>query len=336
MQCPRIDHFVKLHPPNPFDVIRMCCHMTNAPSFKDYETMMASSWTQQIRDTFDAGQFPEECVRCKIAEDSNQYSIRQASIEEHNKQTKKDYLVADIMLDNLCNLGCQFCSPMASSKIGALNSPNRYIVHDNVSHFDKLPLDRITQIDLAGGEPSYSKNIKNLLTNLPPNVNSLRVNTNCTTYMDEIIPLLDKGFNISISISLDGVEKIQEYVRWPIKWDKFCNVLNQYKDLQTNYPDNLSLSFWTTINALNINDFNNIKSFADSMNISFTYSLLQMPAALNIKYKNKFTLKAKEDNIINDIFGEQLACDTDNQQSLDNFISKQDRLRGINSTDFLS
>jgi sulfatase maturation enzyme AslB (radical SAM superfamily) len=310
--------------------------MTNPPSFKDYETMMSSPWTQQIRDTLDADQFPKECIRCKISEDSNQHSIRQSAIEEHDKQTKKDYLVADVMLDNLCNLGCQFCSPMASSKIGALYSSSNYVVHDNRSHFEKLPLDRITQIDLAGGEPSYSKNIKNLLTNLPINVNSLRINTNCTTFMDEIIPLLDKGFNISISISLDGVGKVQEYVRWPIKWDKFCNVLNQYKDLQTKYPDNLNLGFWTTINALNINDFNNIKSFTDSVNISFSYSLLQTPLALNIKYKNSLTIKAKEDSIINEIFNKQLACDIDNQQSLDNFLSKQDTLRGISSTDFLS
>ena len=61
-----------------------------------------------------------------------------------------------------------------------------------------------------------------------------------------------------------------------------------------------------------------------------------MPMALNIKYKNKLTLKATEDNIINDIFSGQLACDADNQQSLDNFLSKQDTLRGIKSNDFLS
>lgn len=334
MQCPRIDHFVKLHPPNPVNVIRLCCHMVNNPSFKDYETMMASDWVQEIRDTFDADKFPEECIRCKISEELNQYSVRQGAIEEHNRQTKEDYLIADVLLDNVCNLACQFCSPMASSKIGALHSP-LYKIHDNTNHFEKLPLDRITQLDMAGGEPSHSKNVKNLLLNLPPNVNSLRINTNCTTFMDEIIPLLDKGFNISMTISFDGVGKVQEYVRWPIKWDKFCSVLYQYKKLQSIYPNNLNLGFWTTINVLNINDFNNMKSFSNSVDISFSYSLLHSPTALNIKYKNELTNKASEDSVLNEIFGTQLACDIDNQQEFDNFIATQDSLRGIKISDFI-
>ena len=310
--------------------------MVNTPSFKDYETMMASPWVQEIRDTFAADQFPDECIRCKVSEDLNQYSVRQGAIDEHNKQTKEDYLIADVLLDNICNLACQFCSPMASSKIGALHSPQHYKIHDNTNHFEKLPLERITQLDLAGGEPSYSKNIKNLLLNLPPNVNSLRINTNCTTYMDEIIPLLDKGFNINISISFDGVGKVQEYVRWPIKWDKFCGVLDQYKQLQLIYPTNLNLGFWTTINALNINDFNNMKSFSDSVGISFSYSLLHSPTALNIKYKNNLTVRAKEDETINQVFSSQLATDVDNQIDLDNFVATQDSLRGIKISDFIA
>lgn len=336
MECPRIDHFVKLHPPLKGGVVRLCCHMTAPPSFKDYETMMASSWVQEIRDTFNNDQFPKECIRCKVSEDSNQYSIRLSSIEEHNKQTKEDYLIADVMLDNICNLACQFCSPMASSKIGSLYSPSHYVIHDNTSHFENLPLDRIVQIDLAGGEPSYSKNIKNLLLNLPPNVNSLRINTNCTTYMDEIIPLLDKGINISVTISLDGIGKVQEYIRWPIKWDKFCKTLDQYKNLQLIYPHNININFWTTINALNINDFTNIKTFSESMNIPFMYSLLQSPEPLNIKYKNHLTIKAKDNNVINGIFKDQLATDIDNQVSLDKHISRQDLLRGSNILDYVN
>jgi hypothetical protein len=72
------------------------------------------------------------------------------------------------------------------------------------------------------------------------------------------------------------------------------------------------------------------------VNISLSYSLLQTPLPLNIKYKNNLTIKAKEDSIINEIFNKQLAYDIDNQQSLDNFLSKQDTLRGIKSIDFLS
>lgn len=336
MHCPRVDHFVKLHPIHKGGVVRLCCHMIDPPSFTDYETMMKSEWVKDIRTTFDSGQFPKECIRCKIAEDSNHYSIRLSAIEEHSKQSKQDYLVADIMLDNICNLGCQFCSPMASTKIGSLHNPKGYIIYDNNSHFDKLPLDRITQLDLAGGEPSHSKNIKNLLLNLPKNVNSIRVNTNCTSFMDELIPLLVKGINISITVSLDGVNETQEYVRWPTKWDNFYNVLLQYIDLQKQFPDNLNLNFWTTINALNINNFIEIKTFAEQLGIPLTHTLLQQPLPLNIKFKNIFTNKAKENKELANIFDNQLATDIDNQTILDNFIKIQDGIRGIKIKDYIS
>lgn len=306
--------------------------MTDAPSFPDYDTMMNSEWIKGIRESFDNDIFPRECIRCKVSEESNQNSIRHDAILFDNEQTKSDYLIADVMMDNICNSACVMCSEYVSTKYGSLLKKD-YVIFDNKDNLNKIPLDRVVQFDLTGGEPSYSKNVKQLITNLPPNVKSLRINTNGSAFMDELIPLIKQGLKINITFSLDGIGKIQEYIRWPIKWDRFYSVVNQYKDLQKQFPDNVRLEFWTTVSSLNINDFHNIKSFSEEMNIPLAYSPIEYPIQLNIKYKNNYTLKAKENPELNDLF--QMAIDIDNQQMLDNFIKIQDYLKKVTISDYI-
>jgi molybdenum cofactor biosynthesis enzyme MoaA len=54
-----------------------------------------------------------------------------------------------------------------------------------------LPLDRITRIDINGGEPSYSKNYKKILANLPSNLRTLRLNTNCNIVLEELVEIVE-------------------------------------------------------------------------------------------------------------------------------------------------
>jgi len=308
--------------------------MVDAPSFPDYDTMMDSEWLDNVRKLFDNNIFPKECIRCKTSEESNQNSIRNDAIVFDEKQTKRDYLIADVMMDNICNSACIMCSETASTKYGSLYSKN-YPIYDNTDNLNKIPLDRIVQFDLTGGEPSYSKNVRNLLLNLPPNIESLRLNTNCSSFMDELIPFLDKKFKIDITMSLDGIGKTQEYIRWPIKWEKYLSVVNQYKALKEKYPDYLQLGFWTTVTTLNINEFFEIKSFSEEMKIPLSYSLLHFPEQLNIMYKNTFTEKAKENPQLNELFGNQLAVDINNQLKFDMFIKRQDYYRKVTISDYI-
>jgi len=328
MYCPRIDHFVKIQPPIQNKMVKLCCHMVRPPIFENYDTMMQSEWVNNIRKKFDENVFPKECVRCDIDEKNNSTSVRISALAEHEKQTTENYLIADILLDNICNSGCQICSPILSTKIGSLYNSKNYIIIDNTKNLNNIPLDRIVELDIAGGEPSHSKNTKNLLLNLPKNVKKIRINTNGSRFMDELIPLLDKGIEIKITFSLDGIGKVQEYIRWPIVWEKYIETVNQYKELQLKY-DKLLLDFWCTINVLNINDFLNIKTFAENINIPLAYSVLDNPFVLNIKYKNHFTDNAKQNPLINNLFKFNLATDFNNQEQLNKFIQTQDNLRKI-------
>jgi len=285
--------------------------MIDPPQFNTINDMEKSDWLSNIKIQLK----PKECARCFETESVNGESIRINAIKFHQQQTIPNYLSVGGVLDNVCNSACLTCDNNHSTKIGSLESKTFPII-DNSNNFWKLPLNRIVHIDINGGEPSASKNYKNLLNNLPHNVKSIRVNTNCSIFLDEVIDIINKGIKVTVTASLDGINGVHDFVRWPIKWDKFYQNLLRYKSI----PD-LDLNTWTTVSALNIGDFINIKKFVTQNNINHSYAFLHHPDPINVKYKNNLTEQYK------DLFPNKIATDKNNQQELDSWLFVQKQLR---------
>jgi hypothetical protein len=90
------------------------------------------------------------------------------------------------------------------------------------------------------------------------------------------------------------------------------------------------LNTWTTVSALNIGDFKNIQAYTKEHNIKHSWALLEQPEVLNIRYKNQFTKNASVPAELVDL----VASGADNSDQLENFITEQDRLRGIQHKDY--
>lgn len=314
MQCPRLKHFVRF---NPNGTVSRCGHMVNAPQFESLAEMESSFWLNGIKSEFEYGRWPTECVRCQETETVNRTSIRLNAIEFHNKQTVSDYLIVGGVLDNICNSGCFTCSADYSTKIGSLSAKIFPLV-DNRDRFWQLPLNQIVHLDINGGEPSASKNYREILKNPPPKVNSIRINTNCSIIIDEIEELLAKNIKVTVTISLDGIGQVHDFVRWPIKWEKFYKNLMYYKSIK-----NLQVNTWTTVSALNIGNLLAIKQFVANHQLEHSYAFLHHPDPLNVKYKNNLTLPFTK------LFPHIVAVERNNQNELDSFLQQQKNLRDI-------
>lgn len=332
MWCPRLDHFARF---NANGTISRCGHMVNPPGFSTIEMMDTSPWLQNIKDQFENNIWPSECQRCEQTEKINGTSIRLNSIKLDQTQTRTDYLHVSGVLDNICNSACQFCNLTLSTKIGSLTSVN-YIKIDNSERYWSLPLERIEHLDINGGEPSASKNYKKILENLPPNLKTLRVNTNCSILLPELQKINDTGIEVTVTVSFDGIGLVHDYVRWPIKWDKFYENLMEYKTYKIH-----SLNLWSTINVLNINDWENMLEFIKLHEFDHSYALLSAPSPLNIGFENLLTLKAKQqlelsDNPVLVNLANEIAIKGNNENELKSFIAKQDQIRNINILDFIN
>ena len=327
MYCPRLDHFVRL---NQDGSVGKCGHMVNDKGFESFEELERSEWIKGIKDTMSEDKWPDECTRCQQSERVKGESIRTNSIARHKMlhPILKDYLIVGGVLDNICNSACQSCNAGLSTKIGSLESKN-YTRVDNYDVFQTLPLDRVIELDVNGGEPTASKNYKKVLNNLPANTKIVRMNTNGSKMIKEIEDVLKRNIMVIVTMSLDGIGSVHDYTRWPIKWIDYKKTVDAYKDLQEKYKL-LQLDFWTTVSCLNIKNLPEIINFAKNKNIPHDWSFLDNPSVLNVRYKNKFTTRAKH------MSPKEIAVDEDNSEQLEYFIKRQDTLRNISIDDYFS
>jgi sulfatase maturation enzyme AslB (radical SAM superfamily) len=168
---------------------------------------------------------------------------------------------------------------------------------NNFEQFQQLPQNRIVHLDINGGEPSYSKNYKKILDNLPPNLKTLRLNTNCSTVLSELVEIANRGIEVTVTVSCDGIGAVHDFVRWPIPWQQFYQNLMVYKNMP------VTLNLWTTVSVLNIDDLSNIQKFAQEHKIDHSYAYLKHPVELSV--------------------------DNTDTLSRDAYIRKQKELRGI-------
>ena len=327
MYCPRLDHFVRL---NQDGSVGKCGHMVNAKGFESFKELERSEWIKGIKDTMSEDRWPDECTRCQQSERVKGESIRTNSIARHKMlhPIRKDYLIVGGVLDNVCNSACQSCNAGLSTKIGSLESRD-YARVDNYDVFQKLPLDRVIELDVNGGEPTASKNYRKVLGELPANTKIVRMNTNGSRMITEIEDVLKKNIMVIVTLSLDGIGSVHDYTRWPIKWTDYKKTVDAYKDLQKKYKL-LQIDFWTTVSCFNIKNLPDIINFAKNKNIPHNWSFLHSPSVLNIKYKNKFTIVAKH------MSPKEIAVDKDNSEQLDLFIKRQDSLRDISIDDYFN
>ena len=290
MHCPRLDHFVRF---NSNGSVSRCGHMVNAPEFDTLEDMESSVWLAKTREKMQANKWPAECVRCQETEPD---SIRQYAIDLDKQTEQLDYLQVGGVLDNVCNAACLSCNETLSTRIGSLNGPG-FPVYNNLDKFWTLPQERIVHLDINGGEPSYSKNYKKILANLPPNLKTLRLNTNCSTVLTELEQVAQQGIEVTVTVSCDGIGPVHELARWPISWQTFYNNLMQYKTMP------VRLNLWTTVSVLNVDDLANIQAFAQEHGIDYSWAYLEQP--------------------------EELSVDNPDTAARDRYILKQKTLRGI-------
>lgn len=338
MYCPRLNHFVRL---NQNGSIGKCGHMVNAMGFKTFQDLEESKWLDGIKDKMSKDQWPDECVRCKQTEEVTGESIRTKSIQRHKalQPFHKEYLVVGGVLDNVCNSACQSCNAGLSTKIGSLESKN-YPRVNNIDKFYSLPQDRILEVDVNGGEPTASKNYKKILANLPDSTKIVRMNTNGSRMIKELEVILKNRAMVIVTLSFDGTGDVHDYVRWPIKWKNYIKTVQAYKQLQKQYPL-LKLNCWTTVSSLNVANMPNILDFVTEHNLDHAWAFLNDPDALNVKYKNNFTNKAKsilEKSSYPECreISTKIAVSDDNSEKLNLFIKRQDYLRKIDINEYYS
>ena len=209
---------------------------------------------QKIRQQMLNGEWPSECDTCEYREKNNLVSPRQnyvkkwnltqsvCSVEIDNNQIRS----ADMRFGNICNLKCRMCTPAFSSQIaeewaknGWISDSEKYnskINHwlDSPKTFENLEkiIENLEELKIEGSEPTITPAVFRLLNMIIDSGKSrqitLNITTNLTNINQEFKDKLKHFSKIEMQVSIDGLEEVNNYIRFPSKWNTIVKNMNTY------------------------------------------------------------------------------------------------------------
>jgi sulfatase maturation enzyme AslB (radical SAM superfamily) len=241
-------------------------------------------YIEDLKKNMLAGEKSDFCTRCY--EQESLCGISQRTNETFKSQKEETIKVLngesvsiqelELRLGNMCNIGCISCSPLSSNyfiREIEKHQPDLSKFDKKVPfHFNMLKekelnwfknkdfwkklenhLPNIKYIYLAGGEPTiikenwdflekvveqgYSKNIK------------LGISTNLTNVNSKHIEIYNSFKSSMIYCSIDGIEEINDYIRYPSKWQQVSKNLNL---LLTNTNECVEIKVVPVISSLSV------------------------------------------------------------------------------------
>jgi hypothetical protein len=170
----------------------------------------------------------------------------------------------DITVGNTCNSACLMCNESASSlwkkeqeiitgeKINWV-TPNWFTEENIPNLIDNLP--NLSAIQFLGGEPTINEPHTFLLKRLIDQDRAKNITlgyvTNLTGVSDELLELWSHFSTKHITISVDGVGPINEYIRYPFSWNKVVSQLDNLKEIAKQHG-NYHIGLSHTIISLNL------------------------------------------------------------------------------------
>lgn len=134
----------------------------------------------------------------------------------------------EIRASNQCNLMCRMCNPKSSNLIEKENQTLNYFkdIAHQYTGFDSIDINTIEKLYVAGGEPTIMLELYKFLEECIEKKKTnfeIQVNTNAVSLSKKFKSLIKQFSNFNFEISVDGFELVNQYIRWPSKWEKLIN-----------------------------------------------------------------------------------------------------------------
>jgi sulfatase maturation enzyme AslB (radical SAM superfamily) len=253
--------------------IKLCCNSTQI--VKQYSADFNYATDPdfvEIRTKLLNGEKIKHCERCYQLDEANTKSFRYYHSHEWISKLKikditevqPDLIFYDIRNDNTCNLGCRMCSPGFSSQLEKEFIKLNWPVSAPIKKFklnEIIDFNNIKQLYIAGGEPTLIPEFKEFLQrSIEENRTDieLRIITNATNINKEFTELLACFSNIQFTISIDGYDQVNRYIRWPSNW------LSLVENIKRLYTITSRISFNVTVSIWNISRLSELIKFLES------------------------------------------------------------------------
>lgn len=334
----------------------------------------------RVRSQLKAGIWPSECSSCKKAEELNvaslrtvfnsYYSDRELTFNSQAVINPEDVYSLHVSVGNKCNSKCLTCNPGSSNlwqdewkTIWNMQSitNNSDSILDNPTLVDEL-LDQfvnLKKITFLGGEPTINDNhIKYLerLIDLGRNDSiDLGYVTNLTGIDDRLLDIWSKFRKIELNVSMDAYGEKNDYIRYPIKWNKVESNLRKFLDWASS--DKISIGLSLTPSAFNcihldevyqywhdlLREYNLPMYYGIALN-KITYPMYTSMRITSVEYRKQGIEKLLKLNLPHEFKSSidhaiamlsEPVLDQDTINTGKSFIEKSDKYRNKNLKDYI-
>lgn len=301
--------------------ISPCCNFLKPVYANSLQNCFNEDWLNQMRADMLNGKYISGCENCYNKEAEGIDSERIQANNDFGIVTDHKLRVLDLMLDNVCNLKCRMCNSGyshnwasdESALYGRVLSSEKYTKNAIV---DNIDLSNLTRIVFQGGEPLYSPNFETVLNRIDQQNKIENVEfwmtTNATIMPSEKVKNFFKKFkSVDITVSLDGVDNLFEYIRKNASFAEVKKVLDYYHSIINN---NITVTINHTVSVYNVNEIDNNKFYYSKHYPKFYFNenFVNYPAELNIQNTPSDFKKYIRDTIKNENVLKYINVDGDN------------------------
>ncbi len=257
---------------NPDGGLKACCRYENpgayVANFSSIETAFNSPHFKEIRQQALINEPIAGCYKCDLEEKSGIKSYRQHSndafVLEKSKLTDvvttNDIKFIEYFVGNQCNLKCVSCHPKFSSKWREDYQKLNWEMDDDSSqaadkkfHLGGFP--NLERVKILGGEPFMFKNSHHMFTDVNLDVIKnleLWYHTNVTVLPShELIEVWKKTRLTRLFLSIDGYGELNEYLRFPSKWQDIEKNVREFFKLAIEIPS-MTITLQVTVSNCNL------------------------------------------------------------------------------------
>jgi len=283
-------------------------------NINDLDDYFNSDYRQYVINALDKGVKIPECDICWSKEKTNLPSVRQEKNSNllgdkkltsswinllSKKQQISPLLFADLKFSNVCNYTCAMCNPRDSTKIYSqwtlkpdaqhikeflANNPNymyrvkNYTKNTRHSLLEDILKQDIKILSITGGEPLLDERILQILSELETSKKSkisLTFVTNGSIDLISTVNKLGKFKYIKFIISIEGINKLNDYVRIGSDWNFLSNnIINAQKN-------NIAVSVHTIIQSLSLHKLYETIEWCTKNNLEQEFVYLEYPYQLS-------------------------------------------------------
>jgi organic radical activating enzyme len=290
------------------NTLKPCCRFLSDNPTNEFNTTlddlntystdaMNTTYFNDIRKKMLLGEKIFGCQKCYTQEKNkkdNKRSMREYFNDEisieHKNLTEKFYNVKyiEMSIDNICNLQCKMCDSKFSSKLQNRDEFLGEVVYKklepNFSKLDNIDLKSLEYVKILGGEPFITPNFEKFLDFLfrkskPENI-TLIIATNGTKIPNRnVIKKLNKFKSVHINVSIDAIDKINDYQR---VGGSYVKTLENSKIYQ-NLIKNSFISYHVTISLLTANKLAETILYFESNELYYSTDFVIDPSHYSLK-----------------------------------------------------